>query len=435
MNVGYATYRIRLLATSLLIACICVFQNANAQSSDSTYFEFEGDKDDRITIPFELINNLVVVKLSINGSDPLKFIVDSGVRNTLITSLENREVFFQDARPIYLAGLGDGPPHRGYLSENNAVQLGEVTGQNIRVVVLEQDVFRLSLFMGMEVHGLIGYDIFNRFAVEINYQRKVIHLYDPESFQKKFRKLPRHRKWYSIPISIEHHEPYVNVWYQHQKNTELVALKLMVDSGSSSSFSFYEQTHPEIKIPENTIQTHLGTGLSGDITGYLGRVWLVQLGDFNFQKPTTDYPDSASVYRAYGIADRNGSIGGEVLRRFKVIFHYKNEVLLVRKNSDFGEPFDYNVSGISVQTPLADLPLYMVSEVREASAAEQAGVEGGDVIQRINGKKAESLSLNDVLNYLYGKEGRWLTLDLQRDTVFTKVRFRLDDELQLPAQE
>lgn len=402
--------------------------------SDSSYFKIEGDKEDRITLPFELINNLVVIQARINGSAPLKFIVDTGVRYTLITSMYDEEIPIISSRPINLAGLGEGEALPAYYSEKNQISIEGATGVNMDVVFLGRDVFRLSTFMGTEVHGLIGYDLFANFAVEINYRRKVIYLYDPDEFKRKFEKLPRHRKWFEYPIDVENRKSYLNIRYKNSPNDSYTPLRILIDTGSSKAFALYESTHPEIKLPTANISTFLGTGLSGNVTGFLGRVHSIKLGDFDFNEPVVAFPDSISVRRALKIDDRYGSIGGEAFRRFKVILHYQNGSIYLRKNRDFNEDFDYNASGIEVGTPLGSLPYYVISDVREGSPADRVGVKEGDVLQRINDQPVEQFSLNDLMPYFHNKEGSRLRLEVQRnDTTTVEVEFVMENELKVDA--
>jgi hypothetical protein len=124
---------------------------------ENAQFEMSGDKDERVVIPFELINNLVIIKVRINDSNPLKLILDTGVGNILITSLRTRdEIILNSSRTVYLSGLGEGEAVEAFYSEENSLDIGNVKGRNVEVLFLKKDIFQLSSFMGTYVHGLIG---------------------------------------------------------------------------------------------------------------------------------------------------------------------------------------------------------------------------------------------------------------------------------------
>lgn len=400
------------------------------QYREKPEFSINGRNDRPVTIPFELVNNLIIIEVSLNGSVPLKLILDSGVTNTLITSLpNNEEIYLHSTRTVSLSGLGEGEPIEAFYSEKNQINIGKVVGTNVEIFFLKEDIFRLSSFMGTYVHGLIGYDIFANFAVEINYLSKEILLYDPKEFKEKFEKLPRHWKWHKFPITVEDDKPYVEMRFKHEPGINYSTLKLLIDTGSSNAFSLYELTHNNITIPESNISTLIGVGLSGKINGYMGRVKKMRLGEFVFDEPVVAYPDSHAIRRVFFLGERNGSVGGEVLRRFKIIFHYQEGYILVRANKDFGDRFHYNLSGIEVNTPIPNIPLYVVSEVRENSPADKEGIMKGDVIKYINGEPAARFDLNEIIAYLQKNQGSRVQLEVQRDTLFKRFRLKLDNEL------
>ncbi|MDG1793522.1 MAG: hypothetical protein P8H44_03115 [Flavobacteriaceae bacterium] len=42
--------------------------------------------------------------------------------------------------------------------------------------------------LGIPIHGIIGYDVFKDFIVEVNYSRKFIKLYNPKTYSPKLSK-------------------------------------------------------------------------------------------------------------------------------------------------------------------------------------------------------------------------------------------------------
>lgn len=418
----------------LTLLLIGVFATAGLHAQQPTLkpeakFKIEGRADRRVAIPFKLVNNLVIIELQINGSQPLRFILDSGVGSMLITELpNNEEVVLNHTSTVRLAGLGIDEPMEAYRSVNNEVKLAGLIGNDIEVLFLKERTFNLSAFMGMFVHGLIGYDMFSSFAVEVDYGKKVLFLYDPHHFEKKFRKLARHRKWHKFPITFINRKPYLDVQFRNSPADTLSSLKLLIDSGASNAFSFYETSKDEIRIPETTIPTLLGVGLSGVVPGVMGRIHEVRLNDLVFSEPVIAFPDSAAVSRAIMISDRNGSLGAEVLKRFKVIFHYQDSSIFLRKNSDYGKEFTYNTSGIEITTPVPNLPLYVIYSVRGGSPAGRAGLQQGDILDRINGKRVESIPFNEIISLLEAR--RRVQLVVQRENGYMTVKLDLRNELE-----
>ena len=70
-------------------------------------FFLQSDKK-RDKIPFKLVNNLPIVQIEINGT-PLSFILDTGVKSTILFSLEEADSLqLRNTTPVMLQGLGAG---------------------------------------------------------------------------------------------------------------------------------------------------------------------------------------------------------------------------------------------------------------------------------------------------------------------------------------
>ena len=80
-------------------------------------FQFEKD-DNKISVPFKLINNLVFVPMKVNGIE-LNFLLDTGVAETILFSLEDKkEVRYFNTERILLKGLGSQAAVEGLKSTN-----------------------------------------------------------------------------------------------------------------------------------------------------------------------------------------------------------------------------------------------------------------------------------------------------------------------------
>jgi hypothetical protein len=111
------------------------------------------------------------------------------------------------------------------VASNVSVSIPGIGSKNQTILVLEEDYLNLSSNLGFEVHGIIGYEIFNRFVVNINYDEKLLILHEPEKFK------PR-RSYTPINIQILNSKPYLKAQILQQNGTVLDAM-LMVDTGAS----------------------------------------------------------------------------------------------------------------------------------------------------------------------------------------------------------
>ena len=80
-------------------------------------------KKDKVS--FQLVNNLVVVPVEVNG-DKLSFLLDTGVNSTILFGItEADSLRINNTKPIKVRGLGDGEGVIALKSENNEFRIGD----------------------------------------------------------------------------------------------------------------------------------------------------------------------------------------------------------------------------------------------------------------------------------------------------------------------
>ena len=184
-----------------------------------------------------------------------------------------------------------------------------------------------------------------------------------------------------------------------------------------------------IKTPETTYPALLGQGLNGNIAGLNGRVKRVDIGPHKIYDPIVAFPDSSGISGMFNDKDRNGTLGNEITKRFHVMLDYPGQRIFIKPNRLFRNQFNYNRSGIEVEKPFYNLPVFQVYDVVPGSPADQAGVKPGDQIEIINYIRASNINLDHINSILYGNEGRSVNLTIKRGAETFKTRFRLDDRL------
>ncbi len=382
----------------------------------------------QIKMNFDLINNLVVIPLRINDSGKLNFILDTGVSRTIITELGPHQQFtINYVGETEIRGLGNLGPIKALVSSQNEVQIGGITGQSLNVLLMTETVFNLSSYMGRYINGLIGSDVFNNFIVEKDYGNKVLKFNDPDIYAEEYEEKKKSDKWTYVPLEIVNDKPYVNA-YMTQKDGSTVKLKLLLDSGASHSVFLYPNSNDDIVIPDKTVESYLGSGLSGEIHGVIGRVDNIILGDFVVEDPIVSYPFEGGVEEAFLVGDRNGSIGADIMRKFTMLINYADSSMLIRPNRSFDDPFTYNMSGIEITTPYINLPYYEISKIREGSPGAEAGLKVGDLIFLLNEKRAFEYTLSEITHMFHERDGMQIRMTIYRDGEYKKVFFRLRDE-------
>jgi len=408
------------------------------------------------SISFQLLNNLIVIPVNVNGTE-LLFLLDTGVDKTILFNLEtNHPLRIHGVEKIELQGLGEGSAVEAIKSRNNTLQIDQVIGKNQMIYVLQDAQFELSAKMGIDINGIIGGDLFDDFIVKINYFSKKITFYDPKFYEYKDCK-----GCSTFPLEFYKHKPLLSVTIENHLN-ERFDVKLLIDSGGSDALWLFETSHPKIVIPENHFTDILGQGLGGDIYGERSKLNKLNIGKFDFKNVSVSYPDSSSIVSVQRNRKRNGTIGSDILRRFHIIYDYGNSKITLKKNSNYRDIFTYNKSGIelvyggdmlvSERKPvygssnsnnqsensiteiiytysLAYKPSFQISFIREGSSAKNAGLKVGDILLEINGKTAFNYSLEEIIYFLSGKNNKKIRLRIDRDGKHIVYTFLLKDLL------
>lgn len=395
-------------------------------------YRFKDAGSEKLSLSFELSQNLIVIPMRINYSSVLQLVLDSGISNTIITGLtEADSITLISARRIQVGGLGDGTPIEAYYSKGNLINIGlgddpdsGITGSEMDLFILTTDQFELSRQLGIRVHGLVGSDLFENFVIGIDPVNKEITMYDRSQFN--FKK--RTRSFSKIPINISNGKAFIDVDIT-QENDSRLTVKLLIDTGASLSMWIAPIADSAIVIPQKTVRSLLGQGLNGTISGVNGRVKKVEIGPFTFRRPLVSYPDSCSVAGLTLNADRHGSLGNDILRRFSVIFDFQGSALYLKPNKWYKAPFTYNRSGMDVEKPDPLVPVYSLFSIIAGSPADKAGLKPGDIIEYINYVPAFNLNLDEINSILYGENGRVVMLKVDRNGEKIKVRFNLEGRI------
>lgn len=381
-------------------------------------FSFDDGKQ-FVEMSFKDESNLIVIPILVNGEGPFNFILDTGSESGMIFDrfviAENNLV---NARtiPIYAK---NGSKITDLLVANDIdIQMKGVNGERQSMLVLEQNSMNIENILGVNAHGVLGSELFNRFVVEIDYENEKLRLYEPDKFKapKGFQK---------IDINIKDFRPYIKASVK-QKGEKKINLNLLIDTGASSALFLDEQRNDEVVLPEKTVEHALGSSLSGMMEGKVGRVKQLNIGrNLRFRRIVTSYPDEWQVKSEIGTKGnkitRSGTIGSDVLSRFTVIFDYLNSVVYLKKGRDYRDPFKFNTAGFTfISKPNTEVDgigpkQFFVSRIIPNSPAALAGIKADDEIISIEGKPIFFYSFTDINGFLREPAGSKITLVIKRN--------------------
>ena len=399
-------------------------------------FVLQNNKDSD-KIKFKLVNNLIIIPVEINGAE-LAFILDSNQTETVL-----------------LRGLGGGDPIEAIRSKKNIFKIGNAINIDQTLYAIFHDNLNFTPRLGIPIHGIIGYDLFKDFIVELNYSSKYIKLHNPSTYTYKTCK-----KCETLNLEFNNHKPYFNA--QVKINNQKIPVKLLLDTGGSDALWLFENKKKNLVLESKNYRDFLGRGLSGSVYGKRAKVQNIYINNLVLDNVNVAFPDEESITYVRQFKARNGSFSGAMIKRFNVIVDYYNSKITFKKNKYFREPFRYNSSGIELEktgiryvnekqptlvhgdknnsrsnkrfvfdskTELKVKPAYSIVELRKGSPAERIGLKVGDVLLYINNKASYNYNLQEITHYFYGEIGKKIRLKVERNGVPLTFVFRLEDPL------
>lgn len=265
-------------------------------------------------VPITVGWNRIMVPATVNGSNGLSFLLDTGFSMTmihpeLVSPLQLRRV--GEVTIVGIAGDEKAPTYEGAVFD-----LGGARYAPREVAALGSDGNR------RRHDGIIGSGLFRQFVVEIDFAGKRLALYVPASFryQGQGEVVPlRFRRFGTTPL--------VDATIKATNGTPIrgvFELDSGCDSGVCLSHDFVQENR---LLNEEATRTGGKFGVGGGAKTRSGHLPELQLGAMKIESPQTDFFVEGSPVDP-GLA---GHIGVGVLRHFKVIFDYSRKQLILEK--------------------------------------------------------------------------------------------------------
>lgn len=406
-------------------------------------FEFVKDKK-QVKIPFELVSNLVIIPVKVNGVE-LSFLLDTGVKETILFNVSKVDsLTLNKAKTFTVKGAND-VRVTAMKSENNLVEIEGLKSFDHNIYVTFNQSSNLSSYLGVEIHGIMGYHFFKDFIVEVSYRNELIRVYEKGRFKKKWG------RYEALDLEFEKGKPYIwtNVGDKQQK--------FLLDSGMSDGIWKFKEDSLSI-ANYGYYEDYLGMSVSGEIFGRRSKIKELDFAGETFNDVKISYPYEATLpAELKGVTDRAGSLGGELLKRFTVVFDYRNSKMYLKGNNKLDDPFFYNKSGIVLRQDgeavlknknnellkhledqnfisFVDIsyllsPEFIIDNVREGSPASLAGIMKDDLLLEVNGDKSFQFTLEKINALFYGEDNTLVRFKLKRNGKVLDKKFLLKSPL------
>jgi thiol-disulfide isomerase/thioredoxin len=326
------------------------------------------------SVPFTLANGHIYLQVKLDGKGPFLFLCDTGGANIVTPEV---------AKTLGLASAGT-IQGRGVGEKSEDVALTKVGKLEVGEASLADQVFAvfplagLAEAEGVAAQGLIGYEVFKRFVVEIDYEHGRLTLVTPDAFTYKGGGT-------AVAFKFNGRIPQV------EGEIDGLPGKFDIDTGSRASLTILAPFAAKHNLKERygaKIEAVTGWGVGGSTRGLITRAGVLKLGGVDVRGPVTEL--SLQTKGAFIDPYVAGNVGAGVLQRFNLVFDYGRGRIIFEPNANNARPDLYDRSGMWLNFSKG---AFQVIDVVAGGPAAEEGLKKGDEILSIEGTPAGRLAL------------------------------------------
>jgi hypothetical protein len=359
-----------------------------------------------------------VVDVKVNHTKTLKFIFDSGCKSTIIIHpkwLDSFDIPFK--QKVYFSGLGYKDSVETMKIDNGSIEAGQLIGEHIPIFILSKDSLIIDNYLGTDVDGIFGAEIFEKFYVHINYKKRLVELYS----KRPAKKLKS--SYTKMSVDIRKSKGYLTCTFMnHQK--EIFLSELLLDTGANVPAIIKNKDPSDLKISKY-IDAEIGEGLSGPIYSRVGRIKKMFLDTLRFDSVVVVFNETPITFRDVNEKTLDGNIGNDILGRLDLYFAYPEKAIYFKPTNHLNDPFYFNISNIILLENKSKSGGFIVKSIAGNSPPLLAGLQKGDEIVKIDLYSCDGLKLEDALSLLNKRIGKKITIHFRRNNVINKISYKL----------
>ena len=366
-----------------------------------------------IKFPFEIFRGDIRFAAEVNGH-PVHMLLDDGFMWDQLLFWGGPQV---DSLGLDYDGeiaVGGGPDTTGQLLSRTAsgitLRLPGVEFTDQAAVITPSASGTAGMWWGSI--GQVSATFFKHFVVDINFDDMMITLIEPDKFE--YHGKGAEISWrplgfgpWSIPATLG------------LADGRSVSLDLLMDLGYNDRLQIAVNGEHGITVPEKALPISLGMNIQGvETLGHTGRLDRVYIGGYEIRDVVVEFVSEEHRDHTF----HEAMIGLRLLSRFNLVFDYHRQRLFIEPNRTFGDPFEYNMSGLSLRK--GDGDFYEIRRVHPNSPAAEAALEVGDKVIMINGLPAAEFDFPE-LQKLMRREGATVKLLVSRADKQWEVSIKL----------
>jgi hypothetical protein len=307
--------------------------------------------------------------------DTLSFILDTGSGGISLDST-TANFFGIKGSPSTRTIRGIGGIRNVSFLNNRKLHLPGLTIDSLNFHI--SDYALLTSVYGERIDGIIGYSVFKRYILKIDYDSTKI-----EFWTKGTLKYPRGGFLLKPAITT------LPVQAARVKDEVTIDGRFLIDMGAGLNLLLSTEFIKDSAFLRKNRKLYVkeAEGLGGKIDMFLTTIKEIRLGPYKFRNVPVNIFEDVNNVTAY--PHLGGLIGNDLLRRFNVIINYEAKDFHLKPNSHYHDGFDYSYSGIELYYVNG---LILIGDVAKDSPAEKAGLLEEDVVVAVNRNFSQNMT-------------------------------------------
>jgi predicted aspartyl protease len=321
------------------------------------------------TVPYQFIDNRVVIACRVDGRGPYSFVLDTGANATVITPELARALGLRTKAAGQTTGAGNGSQAISSTSLAT-LAIGSFSFAALQATVLDLREIKDNIGFN-HFDGVIGYPVLAKFETKIDADRHTV------TFSRVPLAVPKTAK--RIAFTLDG-----GTLVHIPATIDGIAGSVVLDTGDRSSLTlfgpFAHRNHFYDKYP-GLPHALTGFGIGGPIYGDVFRLPSFNVLGANLTGIVTRA--SRQTGGVFASGPEAGSIGGGVLRRFDIVYDYPDRVLQVWPSAAARARDPYDRSGMWLSRENGSVVVRFVAAGGPAAAS---GVSAGSTVVSMNGR-------------------------------------------------
>jgi predicted aspartyl protease len=363
-----------------------VSMKSDAELSDSLFdmpaiAKIERLQKDSVTVPFDFIGNEIIVQAKVNNKMSYPFIIDTGATQSILDETTAR-AFGSVGESNYSATTGSGSVKLDYVNLSQ-LQLGDMTLESLPFGVTDLSPLA-QMIPGTNPAGLLGANILRRFAITIDYKKRLLTFSDPAKFV-----VPANAIVIKTKPSLGFFGIAVNGLLDDKLKTTFV-----IDTGAA--FNNIAEKIAKPLLNEDVLPVSTVVGLDGKkISVGAAKFNSIKLGNFVSANPIFSIaPENAATPVGLATSGSFALLGNPFLSQFKVTIDYLNQHLILEQTPQ-------EIETRSIEQKLAGIHCRYSPSSDKQSVLKKID-ELYDTASKQNLKGAQALCLINKLKIAYG---------------------------------